>query len=275
MESGLGVLILSLTITVQRSGVMYHSPQWSPDGGWILVSATLDGDADLYLISTRGEPTKKLTDNSASDDLARWIDSGRRILFTSDRRGRPELFVMNADGSDPRVATAQEQPAIVSPDGRFELREDNGRILLIERRTAARRLVTDGPWAEQPAFSPDGRFIAYEQRTTADPHRVELSNIVAANADGAAARVVTAGTDPSWSPDGSLLLFKVWDPATKRLHVTTSRPDGSGARRLAEGVHPQWSPDGHSIAFMRDGAGGTHLWVMKADGAEQRCLTCR
>ena len=69
MESSLGVLILLLAITLQHSGVMYHSPQWSPDGRWILVSATLDGDADLYLISTRGEPTKKLTDNSALPDV--------------------------------------------------------------------------------------------------------------------------------------------------------------------------------------------------------------
>ena len=268
------LLTLALTLAPQHGGVMYHFPQWSPDGRWILVSSTLDGDSELYLISPDGQPMKKLTDNSASDDLGRWIDHGKRILFTSDRNGKPGTFVMNADGSDPRAIEERAEEASVSANERFELREDQGRIVVVDRKTGARRTVTTGTWAEQPSFSPDGSLLVYEQRSTTDPHRVEQSNVVVASADGSGARIVSPGTDPSWSPDGRLLLFKVWDQTDSRLFVTVAHPDGTGIRRLGEGVHPQWSPDGRLIVFMREGTGGTHVWIMKADGMEQRCLTC-
>ena len=86
--------------------------------------------------------------------------------------------------------------------------------------------------------------------------------------------MITPGTDPSWSPDGQRLVFKVWEAPTQRLVITTAKPDGSDLRRLSDGVHPQWSLDGRQIVFMRDQADGTHIWVMDADGANRRCLTC-
>ena len=81
---------------------MYHFPQWSPDGRSILVSSTLDGDAEIYLLPLDGRKPTKLTNNTASDDLARWTHDGRRIAFVTDRRGRSETFSMRPDGSDQR-----------------------------------------------------------------------------------------------------------------------------------------------------------------------------
>ena len=259
---------------LQHSGVMFHAPQWSPNGKWILASGTVDGDAELYLIPISGGAAKKLTHNNASDDLAIWIDGGRRILFESDRRGKVEKFVMNADGSEARPAHSEHAANPASPDGRYELGEENGAIVLVERTSKARQAITSGLWSEQPSFSPDGRSIVYEQRSFANPHAVESSNIVVARADGSGARVITPGTDPSWSPDGQRLVFKVWEPSTQRLFITTAKPDGSDLRRLSDGVHPQWSPDGQRIVFMRDQADGTHIYVMNADGTDRRCITC-
>jgi Tol biopolymer transport system component len=259
---------------LQHAGVMYHAPQWSPDGQWILASGTIDGDAELFLIPVAGGAAKKLTDNNASDDLAIWIDTGRRILFESDRRGKMEKFVMNADGSGARLAESEQAPPATSPDRRYELHEEGGAIVLVDRTTKARQTVTSGLWSEQPSFSPDGRSIAFEQRSSSNPHAVETSNIVVARSDGSGARVITPGTDPSWSPDGQRLVFKVWEASTQKLFITTARPDGSDLRRLSDGVHPQWSPDGRRIAFMRDQAHGTHIWVMNADGTGKRCITC-
>ena len=258
----------------QHHGVMYHYPQWSADGRWILASSTLDGDAEIVLISTHGEPIKQLTRNTATDDAARWIDGGRRILFETDRRGRSERFVMNADGSDPRPADAKDIAADAVVKGSLELREDHGVIQLVDRRTGRATPVTRGLWAEQASFNPQGDRIVYEQRSTSNPHAVELSNVVVARLDGTEARIVSPGTDPSWSPDGQRLLFKIWDSTRQQLFIASARPDGHGAERLAMGVHPQWSPDGRRIVFMQDDAAGTHIWVMEANGTGQQCLTC-
>ena len=112
ISASLVLLALVSLAPGQHHGVMYHSPQWSPDGRWILVSATLDGDAELYLVSTRGEPMRKLTDNSASDDLARWIDGGRQwsadgkqIAFMRDDPTGVHIWVMAADGTAQRCLT--------------------------------------------------------------------------------------------------------------------------------------------------------------------------
>jgi Tol biopolymer transport system component len=261
-------------VSVQHTGVMYHAPQWSPDGRWILASGTVDGDAELFLIPVAGGAAKRLTDNESVDDLAIWIDGGRRILFETDRRGKMEKFVMNADGSEPRPAQSEHAPSPTSPDGRYELEEEKGEIVLVERTSKARKAITSGLWSEQASFSPDGRSIVYEQRSSANPHAVETSNLVVARADGSGARVITAGTDPSWSPDSQRIVFKVWESSTRRLFITTAQPDGSDLRRLSEGVHPQWSPDGQRIVFMRDQADGTHIYVMNADGTAKRCITC-
>ncbi len=256
---------------------MYHFPQWSPDGKFILASGTNDGDAELYLIPLDGGPLRKLTDNTASDDAARWIDQGRRILFLSNRRGRMERYVMNADGSVPRP-TDRELPASTTPNGHTRLIEstaDGRGVLVAVRDDGSKRVVTTGPHAEQGSYSPDGSWIVYEQRRAEAPDDVPRSNIVVARADGSQPKIVASGTDPSWSRAGERILFKTFDPQRQALVISTVRRDGSGLRLLARGVHPHWSPDGRRIAYMHDGEdGNTEIWIMDANGERQHCLTC-
>jgi Tol biopolymer transport system component len=260
-------------------GPMYHFPQWSPDGKSILVSSTIDGDAELFLFPVEGGQPRKLTDNTWSDDMAIWIDRGRRILFMSDRRGKPERFVMNADGTN-QQPTDIEPPPVTSPDGRTRLEESVAGgvgVLIAVGPDGSRRTITKGPYAEQGSYSPDGQWIVYEQRSPGAPNDIANSNIVVAKPDGSAPAIVASGTDPSWAPDGGSILFKTFDRQAKRLWIATVARDGTGLRRLAPGVHPHWSPDGRRIAFVEDGGPGdrNEVWVMDRDGTNQRCLTCR
>lgn len=83
-----------------------------------------------------------------------------------------------------------------------------------------------------------------------------------------------AAYDPAWSPVDNRVALVSTDPGNDEIYVINA--DGSGLRRLTNNTwewdkHPTWSPDGQSILFYsnRD-TGRRQLWLMKADGSEQR-----
>jgi TolB protein len=260
-----------------NGAVMYHAPQWSRDGRWLLVTANRDGDSEVYLVRADGRELRQLTHNSASDDVAHWSAEGTRIVFESDRSGAQAQYSMRLDGTDVRL---EPRDSVVSrsPDGKMLLfesvRDGRGQLFLMTAERTNVRPIATARHAEQGSFSPDGSRIVLEQRNAMHddiPH----SQIVVAHPDGSEAHVAASGTDPSWSPEGRLILFKTFDDATETLWISTVSPDGTGLRRLAPGVHPDWSPDGARIVYMRDRTdGGADIWIMNRDGSGGRCLTC-
>jgi TolB protein len=106
--------------------------------------------------------------------------------------------------------------------------------------------------AEGPAYSPDGRWIAYAE----PPGRGRRGGLRIARADGTARRVLTRNTlggdgAPAWSPDGRTIVFHRYVSGEGSFEATvfSVRRDGTGRRRLARGLFPAWSPRGE-IAFV-------------------------
>ena len=149
--------------------------------------------------------------------------------------------------------------------------------------TALRRLTTDAELDEQPAWSPDGRRIAFRS------HRAGDWDIWVMNADGSGQRnlmdneLPARATEhtPAWSPDGSRIVYAsdIDDFAYSKLW--TMRADGSDKRRLLSQTagtfevdrEPSWSPDGSSIAFRRiapNGGGSDIMIANVATGAVTR-----
>jgi Tol biopolymer transport system component len=128
-------------------------------------------------------------------------------------------------------------------------------------------------------WSPDGRKIAFDDNRTG---KVEVFTM---NADGSDQQQVThlgAFTgDPSWSPDGSLLVFEHAAPNGCCGNIWTIHPDGTGLHQVTHfttenPVEPEFSPDGQQIAFFAAPRGGANLdaiFVMRADGSDIRQVT--
>ncbi len=105
-----------------------------------------------------------------------------------------------------------------------------------------------------PAWSPDGKLIAYRQ----NPPRSDESDIMVVSAQGGRARNLTrspgvADWSPAWSPDGKLIAFF---SSRAGYDIWTMRPDGSRPRRLTRSgsldEYPSWSPDGKASRLSDD-----------------------
>ena len=166
---------------------------------------------------------------AAGDDPA-WSPDGEKLAFTSDPNGLASISVMNADGSGATELTLGAQPAW-SPDGTRiaftsttvvdSVWHDDIYVMNADGSAAVPlyTMIPFGsyPWAHRPAWSPDGRTIAFD--ASPDPD-MGVTNVYRMNPDGAGVRSLTgAGFPrhccPAWSPDGRQLL--VWSEAAPGL----------------------------------------------------------
>ncbi|MBZ5583946.1 MAG: protein kinase [Acidobacteriia bacterium] len=131
-------------------------------------------------------------------------------------------------------------------------------------------LTKDSPLDDtQPAFSPDGRYIAFRSGR-------DGGGIFVMGRDGAAVRrVADTGYNPAWSPDGRKLAFAeegITRPEDRsgRVSQLWTVDVASGRKQLVsreDGVQPQWSPGGQFLAYWAiDRDGDRDLWTVRAAG---------
>jgi TolB protein len=225
---------------------------------------------------------------------------GGRIAFSSRRDGNYEIYVMNADGTDPRRLTMspgnEEGDPAWSPDGTqiafSSSRESQGTILVMNADgTNLQQLSSRGGMG--PAWSPDGARIAFSCE-------IHGSDLYVMNSDGTHEQQLTF-TDvpgsktlifsPAWSPDGTQIACVVdFNPDKKMFGETTIHLFNLGSILPGEGddiahMHPlprpgspfnddpAWSPDGKQIAFSAVIHGHREIYVIDADGKNLRQLT--
>ena len=77
------------------------SPQWSPNGDWIAFAGRQSPDhpIDIFLVDITGGQIRQLTADSGSNEDPWWSPDGRFITFTTNRSGKRQIYVMDADGS--------------------------------------------------------------------------------------------------------------------------------------------------------------------------------
>ena len=203
-----------------------------------------------------------------------------KMLLSSLRDGKSELYTMNPDGTgatwltnDPRY----DHPARWSPDGTqltwWTDRDGNWEIYVMNADgSSPTRLTNTAALEMYPVWSPDGTRIAYSIYGGGNDYDIYIMN---ANGTGQARLTSNAsGYMPSWSPDGTRIAYQAYRNGNWDIY-TVDAADGSNEVRLtttaAQDSDPRWSPDGTKILFisMRDDPVYGDFFVMSADGSNQ------
>jgi Tol biopolymer transport system component len=246
----------------------------------LLFVSTRDGDYAIYGVGGGQEHrlTKGRGDPSSPQGLffaiePAWSSDGRLIAFASRRDGVSHIYLMRADGTNVRRLTdapsADESPTW-SPDRlRIAFAREGALFVVASAGGPAHRVGRGLGAAADPAWSPDGKLIAYDYR------RPELSfrEIWVIDSGGGRPRQITklraSSGVPSWSPDGRRIAFHS-NVRGRHFEIYSIALDGSGLRRETtssiDTIDPAWSPNGTEIAFSRDGA----IWTVDRTGREQK-----
>jgi len=193
---------------------------WSPDGERIAFYQDQGDASGIYTMSSSDgydvrQLTNKLTDRSYGQfreiDVVdpSWSPDGERIAFVSDLDGFFEIYTMSSDGSD-----------------------------MIRLR-----------YGLDPSWSPDGSRIAFTCSNFGDSPFTPFtypSEICTMSSDGSGVRQLTesGGKSPSWSPDGSRIVFA--SNRNGNFQIYTMSSEGSDVRQLTDfegyAEEPVWSP---------------------------------
>lgn len=189
------------------------TPAVSPDGRLLAYASAQDsakkGNSDIFKMDLSTKKIEQVTVHRRADLSPTWSPDGRSLAFTSDRTGRPQIYIMKADGSD------------------------------------VRRLTFTGRYNAAPSWSPRGDWIAYVCRIPGyglklcrispdGKRRVQMTSGPPGEIDDS----------PSWAPNGRHLVFS--STRGGRNHIYMIHYDGTGLEQLTKGgIHhssPAWSP---------------------------------
>ena len=205
-----------------------------------------------------------------------------KIAFRSDKTGYPNIYSMNADGSDVVDLTNQQNwndQASWSPDGSkivfTSQRDGRNQTYVMNADGSSQHNISNSSYDDEvPDWSPDGTRIAF-RRDVPDGNATD-NEIWVMNADGSDQQKIsgsdTLDISPSWSPDGTKIAY------SGNGDIWTMNPDGSDKTNLTNdprvNYEPSWGgPDGHEIAFTSTRKGIPTIWVIHDDGTGLKQLT--
>jgi TolB protein len=220
--------------------------------GEISVASSDDGDWELYTVDVESKRAYRLTDNRAYDSGAVWSPDGKTFIATTEW-----------------VAGETEELQFLNDAGEWELTEEeitgDRELISVDIGNLPEFLTDNANTDEYPAWSPDGKQIAFSSDRTGDSEIFVMDP----NGDNVVQLTNSPREDwqPSWSPDGERIVFA--SPRAGNWEIYVMDSDGENVlqltHRLAIDWTPEWSPDGTRIAFASR-AKAAEVWVDEETG---------
>lgn len=256
-------------------------PRVSPDGKRVLFGVSYESvpqnksNRDLYVMNIDGTGVTRITKTAQSENSAVWIDNGTRIAFVYAEKGSsPQLWVMNADGTERHAATNIEggiEGFLFSPD--------QSKVVLIRtvkyNRTAS-DIYPDLPKATGRVID-DLMYKHWDTWVTEIPHPfigafdgqtvTDLKDIMEGEPYEAPMRPFGGVESFAWSPDSKILVYTSRKKTGMEYALSTNSDlyaynlTTGTTTNLTEGMmgydtNPAFSPDGRYMAWLsmeRDG----------------------
>ncbi len=275
-------------------------PSFSPDGSQVAFSwnGEKEDNFDIYVKVIGTERPLRLTSNPAKDYSPAWSPDGRWIAFCRDiPEGRVAVILISPLGTGPEqiltetfFCPAATSPLIAwSPDsyslvivGKDKPDERSSALLLLSIKTREKRKLTSPPVISEgdscPAFSPDGRLLAFCRWTTwnhcglyivalsqdfrplSEPKRLTFGNWIA--------------TIPAWTVDGRALVFStrtLSDANLWKISLSGPREPQRLATTGQSCVSPAIAHHGHRLAYVQR-TRKSEIWRMEVSSSRGKAL---
>lgn len=154
------------------------TPVFTPDGSAIVYSHASENGSDLYRYSLATGEVRRISAGHGTDNASpSFSPDGLRIAFTSGRSGHPEIYIMDADGTNAELLTSFDfgdqnyrSDPDWSPDGRlvaFQSRfSGTFQVMTISLRDRSTKVLTSEGGNEQPSWAPDSRHLVFTSTRT-------------------------------------------------------------------------------------------------------------
>jgi Tol biopolymer transport system component len=212
---------------------VYGNISLSPNGKFVAADAMdlATTNTDLWTYDLENQSAKRLTFDPAIDSTPLWSPDETRLVFTSDRAKRFNLYVKNADGSQEEQLIPQEGPDRYpldwSRDGKYVIYQRGTDLWYLTFPELAPTLFLKAASAPNVArFSPDGKWLAYASNESG---RWEIYVTSFPAAHGKWQVSSAGGEQPKWRSDGKELFYLAPDGKIMATPVTIGASFDAGS----------------------------------------------